>query len=157
MLNDKTHFFKTADETDPLSLSPPLSRWERESRRSRQRRGVRRCAPRWITPEIPGGASSTSHQIILFIHVCFCAAPAGLVFFCGFQPGADAPGYFIPLLRGFGLAKRLFFNREWTRSDANETEHSFSLEGEGGRRPDEGETVEWILNETLSENRIVYE
>jgi hypothetical protein len=25
------------------------------------------------------------------------------------------------------LAKRLFFNREWTRSDANETEHSFSL------------------------------
>jgi hypothetical protein len=51
----------------------------------------------------------------------------GLCFFCGFQPGADAPGYFIPLLRGFGLAKRLFFNREWTRSDANETEHSFSL------------------------------
>ena len=81
----------------------------------------------------------------------------GLCFFCGFQPGADAPGYFIPLLRGFGLAKRLFFNREWKRSDANETEHSFSVEGEGGRRPDEGETVEWILNETLSENRIVYE
>ena len=34
---------------------------------------------------------------------------------------------FVPPLRGFGLAKRLFFNREWTRSDANETEHSFSL------------------------------
>ena len=32
-----------------------------------------------------------------------------------------------PRQKTLSLAKRLFFNREWTRSDANETEHSFSL------------------------------
>jgi len=44
-----------------FSLSPALSRWERESRYSRQRRGVRFFAPLWKAPK-SGGDSRTPRR-----------------------------------------------------------------------------------------------
>jgi len=64
------------------------------------------------------------------VHPCssLCRPSGACLFFRGIVPGANAPGYFIPPLRGLRVGQE-----RWVR---------FLLpQGEGGRRPDEGENL----------------